>query len=88
MGISAPNRKFFEPILLSFQSVNFRQFAAYVIWFGTHKEYDKIDASKISFDIYILNFKSAPLVRATPISIPLALFHPPCGADPFPSHPT
>jgi mRNA interferase HigB len=39
-------------------SVNFRQLAAYVIWFGTHKEYDKIDTSKISFDIEILNFKS------------------------------
>ena len=39
-------------------SVNFRQLAAYVIWFGTHKEYDKIDTSKISFDIEILNFKN------------------------------
>ena len=39
-------------------SVNFRQLAAYVIWFGTHKEYDKIDTSKISFDIDILNFKN------------------------------
>lgn len=39
-------------------SVNFRRLAAYVIWFGTHKEYDKIDTSKISFDIEILNFKS------------------------------
>jgi len=39
-------------------SVNFRQLAAYVIWFGTHKEYDKIDTSKVSFDIEILNFKS------------------------------
>jgi mRNA interferase HigB len=38
-------------------SVNFRQMAAYVIWFGTHKEYDKIDTSKISFDTDILNFK-------------------------------
>ena len=39
-------------------SVNFRQLAAYVIWFGAHKEYDKIDTSKISFDIDILNFKN------------------------------
>jgi mRNA interferase HigB len=39
-------------------SVNFRQLAAYVIWFGTHKENDKIDTTKISFDIEILNFKS------------------------------
>jgi len=34
-----------------------RQLAAYVIWFGTHKEYDKIDATAISFDIDILNFE-------------------------------
>ncbi|HWB93151.1 MAG TPA: type II toxin-antitoxin system HigB family toxin [Puia sp.] len=39
-------------------SVNFRQLASYVIWFGTHKEYDKIDVSKIAFDTTILNFKS------------------------------
>lgn len=38
-------------------SVNFRQLAAYVIWFGTHKEYDKIDVSEVSFDINTLNFK-------------------------------
>ena len=35
-------------------SVNFRQLAAYFIWFGTHKEYDKIDTSKISFDKQII----------------------------------
>ena len=28
-------------------SVNFKTKAAYIIWFGTHKEYDKIDAVKI-----------------------------------------
>jgi mRNA interferase HigB len=39
-------------------SVNFRQLAAYVIWFGTHKEYDKIDTSTVEFDIRILNYKS------------------------------
>lgn len=38
-------------------SVNFRQLAAYVIWFGTHKEYDKIDAARIEFDTSILNYK-------------------------------
>jgi mRNA interferase HigB len=37
--------------------INFKQVAAYIIWFGTHKEYDKIDASAVSFDINILNFK-------------------------------
>jgi len=38
-------------------SINFRQSAAYVIWFGTHKEYDKIDTATIEFDIAILNYK-------------------------------
>ncbi len=28
-------------------SINFRTQAAYIIWFGTHKEYDKIDAATI-----------------------------------------
>ncbi len=39
-------------------SVNFKQLAAYVIWFGTHKEYDKIDVETIEFDIRILNYKT------------------------------
>ncbi|MBI1783484.1 MAG: type II toxin-antitoxin system HigB family toxin [Sphingobacteriales bacterium] len=39
-------------------SVNFKQLAAYIIWFGTHKEYDKIDAATIAFDVKILNYKS------------------------------
>ncbi len=38
-------------------SVNFKQLAAYIIWFGTHKEYDKISAESIEFDITILNYK-------------------------------
>ena len=38
-------------------SINFRQSAAYVIWFGTHNEYDKIDTATIEFDIAILNYK-------------------------------
>jgi mRNA interferase HigB len=38
-------------------SVNFGYLAAYVIWFGTHKEYDKIDTTKVRFDTNILNFK-------------------------------
>ncbi|MFT4155411.1 type II toxin-antitoxin system HigB family toxin [Parafilimonas sp.] len=37
-------------------SVNFKQLAAYIIWFGTHKEYDKIDATSIEFDVKILNY--------------------------------
>jgi mRNA interferase HigB len=39
-------------------SVNFRQLAAYVIWFGSHQEYDKINAATIEFDTNILNYKS------------------------------
>lgn len=39
-------------------SVNFKQEAAYIIWFGTHKEYDKIDTTEVEFDIDILNYKS------------------------------
>lgn len=38
-------------------SVNFKNLAAYVIWFGTHAEYDKIDAETIEFDTEILNYK-------------------------------
>ncbi|MEX1189094.1 MAG: type II toxin-antitoxin system HigB family toxin [Bacteroidia bacterium] len=38
-------------------SVNFVQSASYVIWFGTHKEYDKINVSNISFDTSILTAK-------------------------------
>lgn len=29
-------------------SVNFKQAAAYIIWFGTHKEYDKINTAKLN----------------------------------------
>lgn len=38
-------------------SVNFLQDACYVIWFGTHKEYDKIDVETIAFDTSILTNK-------------------------------
>lgn len=38
-------------------SVNFIQQACYVIWFGTHKEYDKIDAATITYDKNINNFR-------------------------------
>ena len=30
-------------------SMDFRRQAAYVIWFGTHNEYDKIDAATIPY---------------------------------------
>jgi mRNA interferase HigB len=39
-------------------SVNFRQTAAYIIWFGTHAEYDKINVETIEFDTSILNYKA------------------------------
>ena len=38
-------------------SVNFLQAACYVIWFGTHKEYDKIKVETIAFDTTILTNK-------------------------------
>jgi len=38
-------------------SINFSQAASYIIWFGTHKEYDKIDVQTISFDTAILTHK-------------------------------
>jgi mRNA interferase HigB len=38
-------------------SINFLQSASYVIWFGTHKEYDKINVETISFDTSILTIK-------------------------------
>jgi mRNA interferase HigB len=39
-------------------SVNFKQLAAYIIWFGTHKEYNKIDTETIEFDTNILTYKA------------------------------
>jgi mRNA interferase HigB len=42
-------------------SVNFNQQAAYVIWFGTHKQYDKIDVGTVEFDTSILNYKTKKL---------------------------
>lgn len=39
-------------------SVNFKQLAAYIIWFGTHKEYDRINVETIEFNTNILNYKS------------------------------
>ena len=38
-------------------SLNLEQKAGYIIWFGTHAEYDKIDAATITYDIAINNFK-------------------------------
>ncbi|MDZ4795988.1 MAG: type II toxin-antitoxin system HigB family toxin [Bacteroidota bacterium] len=42
-------------------SVNFKQQAAYVIWFGTHMQYDKIDVEIVAFDTCILNYKTKNL---------------------------
>ncbi len=38
-------------------SVNFSQSACYVIWFGTHKEYDKINVENVLFNTAILTDK-------------------------------
>lgn len=38
--------------------VNFNKSAAYIIWFGTHSQYDKIDVFSISFDTKILEYKN------------------------------
>ncbi|MFT3949578.1 MAG: type II toxin-antitoxin system HigB family toxin [Agriterribacter sp.] len=32
-------------------SINFRRKACYTIWFGTHKEYDKINVSTIKYTL-------------------------------------
>lgn len=37
-------------------SLNFLQKNCYLIWFGTHKEYDKIDSETVTFDKNILTF--------------------------------
>jgi mRNA interferase HigB len=37
-------------------SLNFVQGTCYLIWFGTHKEYDKIDCETVPFDKDILKF--------------------------------
>jgi mRNA interferase HigB len=34
-------------------SINFRRRACYTIWFGTHKEYDKIDVATISYNLIL-----------------------------------
>lgn len=39
-------------------SINFKQAAAYIIWFGTHQEYDKINTETIAFDTKILTYKT------------------------------
>ena len=39
-------------------SVNFSKSAAYIIWFGTHSEYDKTDMATVLFDTDILNYKT------------------------------
>lgn len=39
-------------------SINFLQSAAYIIWFGSHKEYDKINVATVAFDTTILTWKN------------------------------
>lgn len=41
-------------------SVNFEQKACYVIWFGTHQEYDQINVETVAFDTGILTNKNNP----------------------------
>ncbi|MEO7176999.1 MAG: type II toxin-antitoxin system HigB family toxin [Saprospiraceae bacterium] len=36
-------------------AINFDLLACYIIWFGTHKEYDQINVESISYDPRILN---------------------------------
>jgi mRNA interferase HigB len=38
-------------------SVNFNQSACFIIWFGTHYEYDKINVETVDFDTSILTKK-------------------------------
>jgi len=38
-------------------SINFLQAACYVIWFGTHKEFDKVNVETVAFDTSILTEK-------------------------------
>jgi mRNA interferase HigB len=38
-------------------SVNFIQSACFIIWFGTHNEYDKINVETVDFDTSILKKK-------------------------------
>jgi len=38
-------------------SINFSQTACYLIWFGKHAEYDKINVETIAFDTSILAYK-------------------------------
>ena len=38
-------------------SVNFNQSACYIIWFGTHNEYDQINVETVDFDTSILTKK-------------------------------
>jgi mRNA interferase HigB len=37
--------------------INFWRQSAYIIWFGAHADYDKIDVATIAFDTKILDFK-------------------------------
>ncbi len=38
--------------------INFEKKSIYIIWFGTHKSYDKIESTKIQFDMKILDYKT------------------------------
>lgn len=38
-------------------SINFLQSACYIIWFGTHREYNRINVETVAFDTAILTDK-------------------------------
>lgn len=60
-SIVANNRVVFNIKVNDFRlvvSVNFLQQACYVIWFGTHKEYDKINVENVAFDTTILTHQT------------------------------
>ena len=43
-------------------SINFLQEACYVIWFGSHKEYDKINVDEV-YDDYFINRRYGTIGR-------------------------
>ena len=38
--------------------INFEKKSVFIIWFGSHNAYDKIDSTKIQFDTKILDYKT------------------------------
>jgi mRNA interferase HigB len=60
-SIVADNRVIFNIKENDFRLIvrmNFQKTSAYIVWFGTHQAYDKIDSRKIQFDTKIIDYKS------------------------------